>query len=123
MRNRWEYAGTTSDQTQRLISILVKSLNRFPNLVMKLKSLIDAADFHIWVRATFHQPKYFSTKTDLIREILNTMESDSWGGHSKQIIELGVAYGDTLRITDSTALKDFPKVGGGFQREPLSIVA
>jgi hypothetical protein len=110
MRNRWEFAGTTSDSAQRLISTLVKVLSNFPKIITKFKSLIDAVDFHIWVNSNFHAPKHYSTKTALLREIIKTMESDSMKTNMN-IIELGVAYGDTLRALQGISKNPFSYYG------------
>ena len=47
MRNRWEFAGTSSELAQKIVSNLVTFLSRFPKTILKAKSLFDCIDFYI----------------------------------------------------------------------------
>jgi hypothetical protein len=99
MRNRWEFAGTSSELAQKIVSNLVTFLSRFPKTILKGKSLFDCIDFYIWVANNFGSHSRFPTKNKLLRSVITKIEKDLMiSPRPFVILELGVAYGDTLRL-------------------------
>ena len=99
MRNRWEFAGTSSELAQKIVSNLVTFLSLFPKTILKGKSLFDCIDFYIWIDNRFGNQARFSTKSKLLGSAIAKIEKDLLiSPRPFVILELGVAYGDTLRL-------------------------
>ena len=112
VRNRWEFAGTSSELSQKIVSNLVTFLSRFPKTILKAKSLLDCIDFYIWVANKFGNQTRFPTKSNLLGSVVSQIESDLASmPRPFVILELGVAYGDTLRLLQKLSSAGFTYYG------------
>jgi len=112
VRNRWEFAGTSSELSQKIVSNLVTFLSRFPKTILKAKSLLDCIDFYIWVANKFGSQTRFPTKSKLLGSVVSQIESDLASiPRPFVILELGVAYGDTLRLLQKLSKASFVYYG------------
>lgn len=103
MRNRWEYAGTSSEISQQVISYLQNTLSRYPKIIQMAKSVFDSIEYEIWIRETFNNCAKFRTKNKLLLKVFDECANFS----RLNIVELGVAYGDTTRFINKNLKIDF----------------
>lgn len=103
MRNRWDYAGTSSEISQQIISYLQNMFFRFPKIIQKAKSVFDSIEYEIWLRANFNNCAKFRTKNKLLLKVFEECTNSP----RVNVVELGVAYGDTTRFINKNLKIDF----------------
>lgn len=86
--------GNLMDSTQYFVFYLSLALSKIDKIAFLTKSLLETADFRIWLKRHFDDKPTHKTKHDLLGAIL-TEQGEAPLTH---YIEFGVAYGDTAQF-------------------------
>ena len=108
MKTSIKTGGNLSDFTQSAVFFVSLILSKIDPLSFKVKSILESADFRIWVKDQFNVAPTHRKKKSLLLKILNSnLDVETFA----QYIEFGVAYGETAEFIGKNAKGNYSYSG------------